>query len=321
MFLTPDSLVTSQNSSSTSADLLSCSVIPAECTLFLSCLYSTISLLGLPLNVLVLWAMWPQVRSPMGVPIYVANLLCAALLQAVTLPFGVVYLLRGWKLGSMSCSMLCLIPSLIQGVAAMFAVWIFGVRYVAVAHPLKYRKLCSGWVCSLVSLSLWLLPVAFSIAVRGIVIDNTDVCFPNHNVAPEWALFDLIFCFLFGVLPWLLLGILWFLISNALKNSPSVPIKQRRRISSLLLLVVVGFGVLFGPINGIRGYQSILVLLGQHLCHIEQSLLLPYHLVFALNCFSVVLAPLFYAFSSSGVKKRLMGLIRKDQETHKLRTP
>ncbi|XP_053555905.1 CX3C chemokine receptor 1-like [Bombina bombina] len=289
------------------------SFIPVQCTIFLSCLYSIIFVFSLPMNIVVLWAMWPQVITSLGVPVYAVSLLCAVLLEIITLPFGVAYMLGRLPLSSMSCLIISLIPTIAQRVAVTFVVWIFVVRYVAVVHPLGYGRLCKGWICSLTSISIWLLLICISLVQPMTSELKTEQCFPTYQVVTELALFDLITTFVFGLFPLVLLGTICILIFCALRNSPTVCIKQRRRINTLLLLVVFGFGFLCCPMNLVRAYQCILVLLGQPPNKVNNGFLLTYQLLFALSSLSVVLTPLFYAFSSSEVKKKLWELFAKNK--------
>ncbi|XP_063312576.1 hydroxycarboxylic acid receptor 3-like [Pelobates fuscus] len=298
-----------------SFNLLSSSTIDTDIAFFLASIYGVVFLLGLLANTLLLWAIWPQVKNKESIASYVVNLICAALLESVTLPFGIAYLIYSLQLPSVACSFVYVVPTISQRIGATFVVLIFVIRYVAVNRPLKYHKFCSRWVCSFVSIFLWLIIISISIIERLIAPYNANLCFPDFKVAPQSALFDLIFSLIFGLLPLILLVIFWYLISRALNNSPSVPTGQRRRISILLLLVVIGFFVLYGPLTGVRVYLSILLLLNYTQYQVTVDLILIYQLMFALNSLCIGFAPLFYFFSSSGVKERITGLFRKNQKS------
>ncbi|XP_063802562.1 ovarian cancer G-protein coupled receptor 1-like [Pseudophryne corroboree] len=293
-----------------SGDVLSCSNISHYTVTFLSCLYTMNTMLGLTLNILVLWAIWPEVKRSHGLPTYVISLLCAALLECLTLPFGVAYLSDSLEVGSLGCHVLSLMPKIAQRTATTFVMWIFVLRYVAVTHPLKYATFCSGRVCASVSISLWLTVTAISVTEQALAIDNSNICFPGYRIILEWALIDLILSVLFSHVPLIHLCTCGYLISCTLKNSPSVPRKQHKRISRLLFLAVVMFGILFCPMHIVLEYQSILVLLGQSIWQAKQTFIFHYHLMFALNSLSVVIVPFFYVFSSSAIKKRLKGLFK-----------
>ncbi|KAM8960625.1 G-protein coupled receptor 4-like [Pelodytes ibericus] len=292
-------------------DFSMCSIIPSEATFSLTAIYCIISPIALTFNFLVLWAIWPQVKSNEGIPSYVVNLLCAAILESVTLPFGISYLLYSLPLDHVACSVVYVIPTISQRIGAVFVVWIFVIRYVAITHPLRYHMLCSCWVCSVTSIFLWLTIIAISVVERIMSPDDSNLCFPDYKVAPNMALFDLVLSLLFGLLPLILLVIFWHLISRVLNTSPSVPSWQRRRISILLLFVVAMFGVLYGPLTGIRVHQSLLLFLGHSPWEVTTNLILTYQIVFALNTLCVVIVPLFYLFSSSRVNERIKGLFRK----------
>ncbi|XP_075718767.1 G-protein coupled receptor 4-like [Rhinoderma darwinii] len=282
----------------------------AEYTIFLCCLYIGNTLLGLTVNILVMWAIWPQVSSSLGLPIYVVNLLCAALLECFILPFGVAYLLHRLAVGAVGCHILGLMPKVAQRTATMFTMWMFFVRYVAVSHPLNYRTFCKGWVCASVSIALWLTAFTISVAEQILSKDNETLCFPDFRFTSEWALLHLVTSVLFSHLSLIYLCILVYFISRSVKNSASVPIEQYKRISRLLVFVVVSFGLFFCPMHVVLQYHYIIMLLGKSNFQIQQKLTFLYQIMFTLNSFSAVIAPFFYIISSSTVNTRLKELIR-----------
>ncbi|XP_073487735.1 ovarian cancer G-protein coupled receptor 1-like [Aquarana catesbeiana] len=295
-------------------NISSCSSTSAEYAILLSCIYIGNTLLGLILSVMVLWAIWPEVRRLLGLPFYAVNLLGAAILECLVLPFGVSYLLNIFTVGSLVCHVLGLIPKIVQRTAAVFLVWMFLVRYMAVKQPLKYKTLSSIWVCGSVSFTLWSIVIAISVTEQVLTDTNTGKCFPDFRLATEWAVLDLMLSFIFNFLPLSLLCFLGHFIYRALKNSPSVPKEQRERIRKILYLAAFSFGALFCPMHIVMVYQSILLLLGYSICEVNLKVFLPYQFTFALNSYGVAIAPIFYVFSSSTVNRKLRGLMKDRQK-------
>ncbi|KAM4050564.1 G-protein coupled receptor 4-like [Anomaloglossus baeobatrachus] len=283
--------------------------ISDEYTLFLCCVYSGNTLLGLSV-ILVMWAIWPEVRRSLGLPVYAVNLLCAAILECLSLPFGVAYLLHSLDMDPMGCKILGLLPNIAQRTATMFTLWIFIVRYVAVSHPLKYKKFCKCWVLASVSITFWLTTVTISVLEQVLSRDKVNLCFPIFRYVPEWPLLHLIISFLFSHLSLIPLCVFAYLISHSVKNSDSVPTEQYKRISRLLAFVVVNFGIFFCPMHVVLQYHHIIMLLGKSSFQVEQKLILSYQMMFAFNTFSVMIAPFFYIISSSTVKTRLKELLK-----------
>ncbi|XP_073431658.1 G-protein coupled receptor 4-like [Dendrobates tinctorius] len=284
--------------------------ISEEYIIFLCCVYMGNTFLGLTVNILVMWAIWPEVRSSLGLPVYAVNLLCAALLECLSLPFGVAYLLQGLTLDPMGCKILGIVPIFAQRTATMFTMWIFVVRYVAVSHPLNYRKFCKCWVLGSVTITLWLTSFTISVLEQILSRDNAILCFPNYRFTPEWSLLHLIISFLFSHVSLAHLCVLAYLISRSVKNSDSVPTEQYRRIRRLLAFVVFNFGIFFCPMHIVLQYHNIIILLGKSNLQVQQKLNFPYQMMFAFNTFSVMVAPFFYIISSSTVKTRLKGLFK-----------
>ncbi|XP_069601547.1 G-protein coupled receptor 4-like [Ranitomeya imitator] len=296
--------------SMTTEDTFPWNDISEEYILFLCCVYMGNTLLGLTVNILVMWAIWPEVRSSLGLPVYAVNILCAALLECLSLPFGVAYLLQGLTLDPMGCKTLGIIPIIAQRTATMFSMWIFFVRYVAVSHPLHYKKFCKCWVLGSVSITLWLTSLIISVLEQVLSRDNAILCFPNYRITPEWSLLQLIISFLFSHVSLAHLCVFAYLISRSVKNSDSVPAEQYKRITRLLTFVVINFGIFFCPMHIVLQYHNITILLGKSSFQLQQKLYFFYQMMFAFNTFSVMVAPFFYIISSSTVKTRLKWLFK-----------
>ncbi|XP_069820290.1 G-protein coupled receptor 4-like [Dendropsophus ebraccatus] len=278
-------------------------------TMVFCCIYIGNTVLGLTVNSLVMWAIWPQVTSSLGLPIYVVNLLCAALLECLILPFGAAYLLHCFAVGPVGCHILSLIPKVAQRTATMFTVWIFVVRYVAVSFPLNFRKFCKGWVLGSVSVTVWVTAFTISVTEQVLSRDDANLCFPDYRFKPDWVLLHLIISFLFSHIALIHLCIFTYLISCSVKNSDTVPIEQYKRISRLLVFVVITFAVFFCPMHIVSQYHNIM-LLGKSNFKGQEKLNSLYDMLFTFNSFGVVIAPIFYIVSSSTVYTRLKGLIK-----------
>ncbi|XP_044144034.1 kappa-type opioid receptor-like isoform X2 [Bufo gargarizans] len=281
-----------------------------ELNIVLCCVYIGNTLLGMTVNILVMWSIWPEVSRSLGLPIYAASILCAALLECLILPFGAVYLLGSLAVGPVGCFMLGLIPKVAQRTATMFTLWIFIVRYVAVSDPLNYNKLCKGWVFGSVSITLWLTAFTISLIEEGLARDDANFCFPDYSFTAEWALPKLILSFLYSHLSVIHLCIFTYLISRSVRNSDTVPSEQYKRICRLLVFVVITFGVFFCPMHIVLQYYNIIMLLGESDVQVLKKLHFFYQIMFAFNSFSVVITPIFYIISSSTVNTRVMGLFK-----------
>ncbi|XP_071982219.1 uncharacterized protein [Engystomops pustulosus] len=285
-------------------------VTSGELTIVLCCVYIGNTLLGLTVNILVIWGIWPEVSISLGLPIYAINLLCAALMQCVILPCGVVYLLHSSAVGPIGCHILGLIPKVTQRAATMFSMWIFVVRYVAVSQPLNYSTFCKGWVVGSVSFTLWLTASIISAVEQGLPRDNGDLCFPDFRFTTEWALLHFIVSFLFSHLSLIHLCIFAYLISRSVKHSKTVPIEQYQRIRRLLIFVIINFGILFCPMHFVLQYYNIKLVRGTSNFQIQENLKALYQILFAFNSFSIIIAPFFYIISTRRVSTRLKRLIQ-----------
>ncbi|KAF0874058.1 P2RY4 protein, partial [Crocuta crocuta] len=100
--------------------------------------YSIILMLGLPLNVMVLWLSWSQTKRWSCATIYLVNLMVADLLYVLTLPFLIITYSLGdrWLFGELLCRLVrFLFYTNIYGTILLLTC-ISVHRFLGVCHPL-----------------------------------------------------------------------------------------------------------------------------------------------------------------------------------------
>uniref|UniRef100_A0A671YHK4 G-protein coupled receptors family 1 profile domain-containing protein n=1 Tax=Sparus aurata TaxID=8175 RepID=A0A671YHK4_SPAAU len=174
--------------------------------------------IGLPLILVVIYALYLLVRNDHVAPIYVINLLITDLIQ---LCYMIVWLTRDKNLlvtvifigiydhciGASVCFMVCII---------------LYYRYLVIAHPLWYRFRRTIKSSVVICVVVWVLPVVIVLFLCVI---------PYFLLLP----FPLLIFFLFGTV-------------RALCTSISVPSDEKRRIVGTLVLVLLIYTLLFLPI-------------------------------------------------------------------------
>ncbi|XP_033469665.1 G-protein coupled receptor 4-like [Epinephelus lanceolatus] len=182
-------------------------------------------LIGFPLTLLAIYALYSLVREDHVAPVYVINLLISDLIQMCCLVI--------WVANS-GTSAVFYVLKFIYYIGVMvsvgFMVCIALERYLVIACPLWYRFRRSIKFSLFVSIFVWALSL-----IEFLITWLTSELHP------------LVFRTVFLLLPFPLL--IFFLAGTlkALSAAISVPLKEKRRIVGTLVLVLLNYTVLFSP--------------------------------------------------------------------------
>ncbi|XP_018558315.2 G-protein coupled receptor 4-like [Lates calcarifer] len=180
-------------------------------------------IIGLPLTLLAIYALYLQVRDDHVAPIFVINLLISDLIQMCCMVIWVAIFLD-WQHPTVGCtSMLLYYSSLLA--SACFMVCVALERYLIIAWPLWYRFRRSIKSSVVVSIMVWVF------------------CFIEFTISSFEPIFRPIFLLiLFPLLIFSLVGTL-----KALSAAISVSSKEKGQIIAILVLVVLSYTLLFLP--------------------------------------------------------------------------
>ncbi|KAM6997177.1 G-protein coupled receptor 4-like [Tautogolabrus adspersus] len=188
--------------------------------------------IGLPLTLMIIYALYCLVRKDHVAPIYVINLLISDLIQFCCM------IIQETKHGSQlyqTCIIVSNIYSCVLLTSVFFMVCISLERYLVIAHPLWYRFKRTIKISVVVSVVVWLIPPVFILTFH-------------------WARRIL---FIFFIIPFPLF--IFFLVGTlrALSASVSVPSEEKRRIVGILVLVLLIYTLLFLPYIILILFQNI----------------------------------------------------------------
>ncbi|XP_032408747.1 G-protein coupled receptor 4-like [Xiphophorus hellerii] len=188
--------------------------------------------IGLPLILIVMIALFFQVKKDQGAPVYVINLLISDLIQLFC---RFLYMLISHKLFS---DILLFITGYCLIVSVGFMMCVSFERYLVIAKPLWYRFRRNIKTYVVVCIVMWILPLFFPLFV-----------FLTYD--PEMAAH---FFIVFLLLPFPLF--IFFLVGTikALSGAVSVPADEKRRIAAIQVVVLIIYTLLYLPLILFLGF-------------------------------------------------------------------
>ncbi|KAG7484079.1 hypothetical protein MATL_G00045940 [Megalops atlanticus] len=282
----------------------------------LTCIYSLSFTLGLPANLLSLWGLYQLGRSSRGIQlVFILNLLVSDLLQLLTLPVWMLYLQKGhrWQYSAAGCNIMGYLFYINLYASIMFLSLIALDRYLAIVHPLSSRRVRTGRVAGLTTLTVWTLTILFClIGLYPSVFDpETRLCLERYPVSVRYARFKIATVLMGFLLPCAVLGYSSVRIGVTLRNSPSVSDHDRHKIVGTLTLITIIFVAIFGPYHLVGGYKFVAFFHpGIDHCALERSLFLTYRLCYGLTSLNSLLDPFFYIFQCRDARRELSRSLR-----------
>ncbi|XP_035981815.1 G-protein coupled receptor 4-like [Fundulus heteroclitus] len=189
--------------------------------------------IGLPLTLIVIVAVFLQVKKDQGVPVYVINLLISDLIQFCG---RITYLVQsrhdiGYANMEFPIGYVIMCFGLIASVG--FMVCISLERYLVIAKPLWYRFRRNIKTYVVVCGVVWTL----SLSALLLMHDTKTVVIFYENIIPSLALlpFPFFIFFLVGTI-------------KALSGALSVPAEEKRRIVAIQVVVMLNYSLLFLPV-------------------------------------------------------------------------
>ncbi|XP_062376118.1 G-protein coupled receptor 4-like [Sardina pilchardus] len=279
----------------------SCGIDFKQDAVFLPVLYGIFFSLGTPLNILALCGLYKLIKTENVLPVYVLNLLLADLIQLLTLPLWIDYYTNDhhWRFGPRVCQFTSLCFYISMYVAIFFMCIIALERHLAIACPLKFHFLSRLKFARWFALGAWVIvTVPLSVAFNKLfpVRANYTLCIEKYPSEGGFITYRLITLLMSFVIPLAFILILHIKTMRSLMAVTALASKEKRRIKSLLTLLVVTFLVVLGPYH-VTGYVKYLGLLfHRDSCAWERAIFLPFQLGRGLLSLNSLLDPVFYIF-------------------------
>ncbi|XP_031435270.1 G-protein coupled receptor 4 [Clupea harengus] len=268
---------------------------------FLTSLYGIFFIIGTPLNIVALLGLYKLIKTENVLPVYVLNLLLTDLIQLLSLPLWMDYYKNDhyWRFGPKVCQFTGL-AFYISMYASIFFMCIIALeRHLAIAKPLKYRILSQLKFARLISLGIWvLIAVPPSVAFNKLFPpkENYTLCIEKYPSEGGFITYRLITLLLSFIIPLGFIIILHIKTLRSLMALNAMVSKEKRRIKSLLTLLVVTFIVVQGPYHVTGCIKYLGLLLHKDACAWERAIFVPYQLGRGLLSLNSLLDPVLYIF-------------------------
>ncbi|XP_041095535.1 G-protein coupled receptor 4-like [Polyodon spathula] len=277
---------------------------------FLPALYALIFCIGLPTNCLALYGLYCLVRTDNTLPVYIINLLLSDLLHITMLPLWIDYYSRGhvWRFGDALCSSTGIIFWISQIVSIFFMLCVALERYIAVSHPLWFRSQRRlKYTCLLCGFAWLVAFLGITISFKVGFTNTADgLCFEKYPSNKQYCVLRLGTITLGFPLPLTLLVGLYGATWRNINQAVSVADCEKKKITKLLLLLVVIFVLVFGPyhIVGYVRYTGLMVL--EDCCDYEARIFIYFQIGMGFLSLSSLLDPFLYIFVCRDVRKEML---------------
>ncbi|OCT66109.1 G-protein coupled receptor 4 [Xenopus laevis] len=286
-------------------------------------LYALVFTLGLPANLLALWAAWLQVRKGRELGVYLLNLSLSDLLLICALPPWTDYYLRRdvWGYGPGACRLFGFVFYTNLYVGAAFLSCVSADRYLAVAHPLRFPGARPIRSAAAVSVLIWVLELAANAPpLLGEAIHrdryNHTFCYESYPLSGKGAALANVGRVLAGfLLPWGVMMLCYAGLLRALRGSASCEQRERRRVRRLALGLPCVALLCYGPYHALLLLRSLVFLLGggsvdaDSGCALEERLFPAYHASLALATLNCLADPALYCLACPGARGELAKVV------------
>ncbi|MBN3295694.1 GPR4 protein, partial [Amia calva] len=175
-------------------------------------------------------------------------------------------------------------------------------RYLAIVHPLWYQwsrrhKLLTVYLMCLAAWTILVLPVVFSFHI-GYKDADESFCKESYPSKKEFAAYRLVTIPITFLLPLFFLAFVYQLVRSHLDEAISVPAKEKKGITGLLLLIMLVFLLVFGPYHVVGYVMHFGSYLNQDSCSHEAQVFLYFQMALGLLSINILLDPVMYIFLS-----------------------
>ncbi|XP_066575845.1 G-protein coupled receptor 4-like [Amia ocellicauda] len=272
--------------------------------------YGLVFCIGLPSNCLALYGLYSLVKAENILPVFVINLLLSDLIQIFIIPLWIDYYRNGhkWRFGVISCRVFGCIFYICLFVSIFFMCCIAMERYLAIAHPLKFRSYEKLRNATLICVTLWVVvsigtSAAFCI---GLADAPRSLCMETYSIGKDYAVFQLVAMTITFLFPFVLLMYIYYNTRKKITSIISVHEKEKRKIMNLLSLIIVIFVVVFGPYHIICYVISIAVLILDDRCNFLSQIFIYEQVTMGLLSLNCLLDPVMYIFLRKDFRKTVV---------------
>uniref|UniRef100_A0ACB8FRZ1 Uncharacterized protein n=1 Tax=Sphaerodactylus townsendi TaxID=933632 RepID=A0ACB8FRZ1_9SAUR len=268
----------------------------------IACLF--ILLTGLPSNLLAFYTFLLKAsKKPTPIDILLLNLTISDILLLLFLPFKMLEVtsIMVWSLPTLLCP---LTDYFLYGsiyISILFLMAVSMDRYLAVAHPIKYKLKRRPIYAVVASIFMWLLVSShYSFVYLAMHQDSNGSLSHSSNISDCYDNFfpEVIFplrleiCLIFFWLPFMVTLFCYVNVIQILNSLPNLPKRKKQRAIGLAVATLLSFVFCFGPFNI------------SHLVGFIQKQGPPWRMeCFLLSTLNACLDPVIFYFSSKAIRE------------------
>ncbi|XP_036398182.1 G-protein coupled receptor 4-like [Megalops cyprinoides] len=224
-------------------------------------LYSVFFVVGLPANCMSLYVASLQAKRGNNMAVYLVNLSVSDLLYIVSLPVWIQLALQCRSVGDTLCSIVAFVMNNSFYVGTGFLCCISVDRYLAVVFPLYFPRARTMRTAIVVSAVVWCTELPLHVLLLSHTgalgaFSSSRTCVEKTPMRLEDSHMALVRVALGYLFPLLLMTFCFLQIFRAVQVSVFTVETDRRKIQSLLLLLLLTYVVAFTP------YQTVMFLRG-----------------------------------------------------------
>ncbi|XP_068938455.1 probable G-protein coupled receptor 132 isoform X2 [Petaurus breviceps papuanus] len=224
-----------------------CNVSYEESRIFLTVMYSSVCMLGLPMNCFTAWFSFLQVLEGNVLAIYLFFLAICELLYVATLPFWIVYIRDGheWTMGFQTCKTIAFVFFCNIYVSILFLCCISCDRFIAVTYALESRGYRHLKIAVVISIAIFFIVGLVHYPVFEMKENKT--CFETFTEDRKIASYYYSRFVVGFAIPLSIIIFTNYKIFRSIKTSTSLNARQKAKVKYLAISIVTTFLVCFAP--------------------------------------------------------------------------
>ncbi|XP_044293068.1 psychosine receptor [Varanus komodoensis] len=276
-------------------------------------LYSILIIISIPVNCISLYISCGQVKKKNELGIYLLSLTLADLLYTLTLPLWIYYAQNGddWKLSENFCMIAAFLKHLNYYTSAGFLTCISLDRYIAVVYPLRFHYLRTRRFALLISALVWGFEIMSNYQIlkhkETTTKINRTLCYDTYPLENWQAWFNFYRICVGYAIPLVIMVFCYQRIYQAVKHNQATQESDKKKISYLLLSIIITFILCFTPYHVVLLMRSISEPCN---CDFAKIMFAPYRITTALTSFNCIADPILYCFVSENGRTDMWSLFK-----------
>ncbi|XP_078516769.1 G-protein coupled receptor 4-like isoform X2 [Lissotriton helveticus] len=279
-------------------------------------IYGVVFIVGIFGNLTAVGIIALHIRRKNVLGVYLANLCISDLIYICTLPIWILYTAReDWQFGALTCKIVGFFFNANLYSTIAFLSCIAMDRFLGTVFPIHSRTLRNMKAAMIVCGIVWVI----ILGTHSVFLSRDDLfnatqdielCYEKYPMDNWMAHLNYFRIFVVFLIPLVLLVFSYCSIIWAIHHSPSLERRQKRKITSLLLVLIGIFVVCYLPYHVVLFIRSYASDVNINTCQLESKIRPAYRITFALTSLTSALDPFINIFVSDSVKQDILEQLR-----------